>query len=85
MRTVFSAGNGEVEIYEFAVPKAWSGHILSKLIPDKECSPVGLTRAGRAILPSREISLQENDIVLVSATLDGIETLRHQLKTQPEE
>ncbi len=85
MRTVFSAGNGEVEIYEFAIPKAWSGRMLSELIPDKECFAVGLTRAGRAILPSRETSLQENDIVLVSANLSGIETLRQQLKNKPEE
>lgn len=28
MHTVFSAGNGEVEIYEFAIPKGWIGRKL---------------------------------------------------------
>ena len=32
-RTVFSAGNGEVELYEFAVPDGWDGKSLDKLIP----------------------------------------------------
>jgi trk system potassium uptake protein len=28
MRSVFSAGNGEVEIYEFTIPLAWDGKSL---------------------------------------------------------
>ncbi len=84
MRTVFSAGNGEVEVYEFTIPKGWSGHTLGEIITGSECSPVGLTRAGRAILPSCETSMLENDIVLVSATFDGIKTLRSLLDSEKE-
>ncbi|HNT23253.1 MAG TPA: TrkA family potassium uptake protein [Anaerolineales bacterium] len=84
MRTVFSAGNGEVEIYEFTIPKAWAGHTLGEIITGSECSPVGLTRAGRAILPSCETALDENDVVLVSATFDGIKALRSQLDSEKE-
>ncbi|MBN2147045.1 MAG: TrkA family potassium uptake protein [Anaerolineales bacterium] len=82
MRTIFSAGNGEVEIYEFSVPENWAGRPLGELVASHECSPVGLTRVGRAILPSCETILEENDVVLVSATFNGIETVRHSLRTQ---
>ena len=76
MHSVFSAGNGEVEIYEFTVPTAWIDKSLKELLPDEGCIPVGLTRAGNAILPDLDAPLVEGDIVLVSATLKGIDELR---------
>ena len=79
MRTVFSAGNGEVEIYEFTVPKAWDGHGLDELLPCEDCVVSALTRAGSAVLPDRNTTLQSGDVVLVSATFDAIETLRRTL------
>ncbi len=48
LRGVFSAGNGEVEIYEFPVPAAWDGHKLQELLPAGQCLAVAVTRAGRA-------------------------------------
>ena len=84
MRTVFSAGNGEVEVYEFTIPKRWSEHKLGEVVKSSECTPVGLTRAGRAILPTCDTSLLENDVVLVSATFDGIEALRKHLLGEKE-
>jgi trk system potassium uptake protein TrkA len=79
MRSVFSAGNGEVEIYEFTVPDAWVGKPIKDLLPDENCIPVGLTRAGTALLPDMNIELVDGDIVLVSATLKGIEELRNRV------
>jgi trk system potassium uptake protein TrkA len=79
--TVFSAGNGEVEIYEFTVQDEWDGHLLSDLIPEKECILVALTRAGRAIIPELATPLKEGDVVMVSATLEGSEALRLRLKS----
>ncbi len=84
MRTVFSAGNGEVEIYEFSIGRAWAGQELGELTISPECMPVSLTRAGKAILPTRDTVLEENDILLISATFDGIETVRHQLHQRQE-
>ena len=52
IRTVFSAGNAEVEIYELVVPEAWQGRSLQELLPESQCMAVALTRAGRASLPS---------------------------------
>ena len=84
MRTVFSAGNGEVEIYEFTIPGIWVGHSLDELISGISCIPVALTRAGRSFLPSPEIALQQEDILTLSATLEGIQSLRQRLMSLKE-
>jgi trk system potassium uptake protein TrkA len=79
VHTVYSAGNGEVEIYEFSVPERWTGHTLQELLPEGGCVPVSLTRAGRAFLPDGESCLESGDILLVSATLEGMGELRGRL------
>jgi trk system potassium uptake protein TrkA len=75
-RPVFSAGNGEVEIYEVPVPAEWSGRSLGELVTTESSIPVSLTRAGRAMLPSAEMIVEEGDIIHVSATLQGVDALR---------
>lgn len=84
VRTVFSAGNGEVEIYELVVPEAWHGRSLQELVPNGQCLAVALTRAGRAVLPADDSHLEAGDVVYLSATLEGIEALRKRL-ARPEE
>jgi trk system potassium uptake protein TrkA len=84
MRSVFSAGNGEVEIYEFTVPPVWNGLTLGEILPENNCSPAALTRAGQAIMPGKDTVLNVGDIVLVSATFDGIESLRQRFKAVQE-
>lgn len=84
MHTVFSAGNGEVEIYEFAITQAWAGRQLGDLVTPGNCVPVSLTRDGTAMLPKADLILKDNDVVLVSATFDGIESLRKRLNGQTE-
>jgi trk system potassium uptake protein TrkA len=84
IRTVFSAGNGEVEIYEFTIPAAWVGHSLEELMSGISGVPVALTRTGRSFLASPETTLQENDILSLSATLEGIQSLRRRLMSLKE-
>lgn len=84
-RTVFSAGNGEVEVYEFAVDEAWDGRKLSELAPSGECVPVAITRAGRAVLPEPDMVLEVDDVILVGATLEGSEALRLRLNHRNKE
>lgn len=79
LRTVFSAGNGEVEVYEFTVPGSWNGKHLTELLYNGHCQPVSVTRAGRAMLPSPSLPLQAGDVIHVSATQEGIESLRKRL------
>jgi trk system potassium uptake protein TrkA len=78
-RSVFSAGNGEVGVYELHVPEEWSGRTLGELLPSEGCLPVAVTRAGRAALPGAEARLVAGDVVHVSATLEGIEAMRRRL------
>ena len=81
MRAVYSAGNGEVEIYELTIPETWSGRAWSELcIGNKGTLPVALTRAGRAILPELTTRLQGGDLLNVSATFEGIQSLRARLE-----
>ena len=76
-KTVFSAGNGEVEIYELAIPDAWDGHLLKDLMICADCRPVALTHAGKAQLPEMDMLVNAGDVLTVAATFDGIETTRN--------
>ena len=75
-RAVFSAGNGEVEVYEVMVPEAWRGRRLGDVVAGGECVAVAFTHGGRSVLPSPDIVLQPGDVLHVSATLAGIEAVR---------
>ncbi|MFN8426075.1 MAG: TrkA family potassium uptake protein [Anaerolineales bacterium] len=75
-RAVYSAGNGEVEVYEVAIPESWNGKTLGSLFKSvKQCYPVALSRAGRASLPESESPLQTGDLLTVSSTFEGIGAL----------
>ncbi len=79
LETVFSAGNGEVEIYEFIIPEDWNSRNLTDLLPREGCLPVALTRAGRAVLPDAACVLHTGDVLNVSATFEGIDEFRRRL------
>ncbi|HVN54648.1 MAG TPA: TrkA family potassium uptake protein [Anaerolineaceae bacterium] len=81
VKVVFSAGNGEVDIYEFIIPESWSGRKLQDFIIPEETNVSILTRAGKAILPSPDMPLECGDIVVVSATQEGVEEIRRKLKS----
>jgi trk system potassium uptake protein TrkA len=76
-RSVLSAGNGEVEVFEIPVPDTWRGRSLEELLPaGGECLPVSITRAGKAMLPKPGLCFEVGDVVHVSATLAGMDELR---------
>lgn len=79
VRAVFSAGNGEVEVYEFDVLEKWDNQPLGDLISSKECTLVSLTRAGRAIIPTLDSVVNTGDVILFSATMDGVYSVRDHL------
>jgi trk system potassium uptake protein TrkA len=84
-KMVYSAGNGEVEVYELQVPEEWNGHSLGKLLnPLEQCYPVALSRAGRALLPEAEMKLQTGDLLNVSSTFEGIGALTDRLSKKAE-
>ncbi len=84
LRSVYSAGNGEVEVYEIIIPKEWNIQPLSKLIPQAGCRTIALTRAGRASIPDDNTILSEGDILDVSATFEGIDALRKRISGEME-
>lgn len=79
VRMVYSAGNGEVEVYELLVPAQWHEHRLSELLPESGCVPIALTRSGHAVIPGSEVQLQAGDLLQVGATLDGVLKIRQRL------
>ncbi|MEW5830218.1 MAG: NAD-binding protein [Chloroflexota bacterium] len=84
-RILFSAGNGEVEVYEILIPENWNDRTCSELVsPEPPCLPVALTRAGRAVLPKADTRLSAGDILNVSTNFEGITALRARLENGPE-
>lgn len=84
-RMVYSAGNGEVEVYEVQIPEEWNGRTLGELLePLKQCYPVALSRAGRSSLPDSGMKLQTGDMLAVSSTFEGIGDLTARLSKKVE-
>ncbi len=84
-KMVYSAGNGEVEVYEILIPEAWNGRTLGDLMnPLKQCYPVALSRAGRAFLPDSSTMLNTGDLLNVSSTFEGIGALTVRLSGKAE-
>ncbi len=84
-RMVYSAGNGEVEVYEVQIPEGWNGRTLSELLePLGQCYPVALSRAGRSSLPEPDMKLETGDMLDVSSTFEGIGALTARLSRNRE-
>lgn len=84
IRAVFSAGNGEVELYELTVPSTWHGKQVRELVTTSQCIPTSVTRSGNAYLAVPEFDLETGDIVHISATQEGIEALRETVRFSEE-
>ena len=84
-RAVFSAGNGEVEVYDLVIPQEWHGRLWGDMCQGLAgFLPVAISRAGRAFLPTLDTRLEGGDVVNVSATFDGIKALRARIDTKAE-
>lgn len=84
IRPLFSAGNGEVEIFEFTVPQSWDGRTIDDIMPKQGCLLTVLTRSGQALIPDPDMTLKSGDVLMVSATIDGISALRERMAEQQE-
>jgi trk system potassium uptake protein TrkA len=85
VQSVFSAGNGEIQLYEINIPNEWAGRSLCDLIPVKDTLVVSLVRAGRATLPEQTTVLQTHDILHISAASEAVAILRQRLHTNGKE
>jgi trk system potassium uptake protein len=76
---VFSAGNGEVQIFQIEVPQSWNDRRAVEMNTEGQRVVVAVTRSGRAFVPTHDSRLQTDDIVHVSATATGMVALYEQL------
>jgi trk system potassium uptake protein TrkA len=84
-RIVYSAGNGEVEVYEVQIPEEWTGRTLGELLqPLKNCYPVALSRAGKSSLPDTATVLQAGDMLNFSSTFEGMGSMMARLFNKAE-
>lgn len=84
-RVVYSAGNGEVEVYEVQIPEEWNGRTLGELLKQLEqCYPVALSRAGRSTLPDAGTELQTGDLLNFSSTFEGMRAMMARLSKKAE-
>ena len=84
-RMVYSADNGEVEVYEVQIPEEWHGRSVGELLqPLKECYPVALSRAGKSSLPTLETPLQSGDLFNFSSTFEGMRAMMARLSSRAE-
>ena len=84
-KMVYSAGNGEVEVYEVVIPEFWHDRPLGQLMKSlAQCYPVALTRAGRSSLPAADTKLQSGDVLNISSTFEGIGELTARLSGEAE-
>jgi len=79
LKSVHSAGNGEVQLYEVVITDQWAGRPLSALTANTGALPVSLTRGGRASIPTSDAALQVQDILHISATAEGAASLENRL------
>ena len=79
LQSLYTAGNGEVQIYEMPVPADWAGRKLAELVPSGAALAVALARAGRGLLPGSDMLLQADDVLQVSATAEGLRILRERV------
>jgi trk system potassium uptake protein TrkA len=80
LRAVYSAGNGEVELYEVTIPERWDGRPLARLVAGTACAVVSLTRAGRARVPAGDEVLAAGDRLHVGAARAGATSLLRRLE-----
>ncbi len=84
-RVVYSAGNGEVEVYEVRIPAEWSSSTLAELLhPLPECFAVAISRAGKSSLPDLQMELQDGDLLNFSSTFEGMRAMMARLSNKAE-
>jgi trk system potassium uptake protein TrkA len=84
LRSLHATGDGEVQVYEISVPKAWDGLKVGELIPPGEAALVALARGNHTSLPTPETILHAHDLLQVSATTAGADLLRQRLNANGE-
>jgi trk system potassium uptake protein TrkA len=81
-QTLGSSGDGEMEIVELVVPKAWDGKALVNIAPVGHFAVISVTHAGHSVLPKPNDRVAAGDIVQLSITRQAAKILRADMEKQ---
>jgi trk system potassium uptake protein len=84
IQSVAQSREGDVEILEIVVPKAWNGKALVNVGPQGQVSVVSITRGARSFLPKASERLAAGDILRLSATRAAVKILREEMESLKE-
>lgn len=73
---------GEVQYYEMKVPEQWAGRPLSEFLPEGKTIPAIILRNSRSILPTPATVVEAGDVLQLSATTDGANSLRQAIHAE---
>jgi trk system potassium uptake protein TrkA len=76
IQPVWSSRNGTVDLYEFVVPEHYQGRLLPAVLPEGQYRVLACTRAEQPIAAPYDTPLEVGDVVYLSPTSEGRETLR---------
>ena len=76
---------GEVQYYEMKVPEKWGGHSLAEFLPEGKAIPAIILRNGQSLMPSPSITVESGDVLQLSATTEGADSLRSLLHADQKE
>ena len=80
IQTITHSREGDIEIMELVVPKAWNGKALVNIGPQGQVAVVSITRAGRSFLPKASERVLTGDILQLSATRAAVKALREEME-----
>lgn len=84
IRSVYSVGNGDIELYEMVISDAWDKRQLKDLLDSIQVQAISVTHGGISSLPKTDTILHSGDLLYISATRAGIDAIRERMKTMSE-
>jgi trk system potassium uptake protein TrkA len=81
--TEWSCPSGEVVMVERALPGSWVGYRLDDVEVPAQTRIVGLSRAGKVVIPKPGTVGQEADVLYISVAAGSLDDLEDRLKAGP--
>jgi len=84
VRILFSINNTSLAVYEFVVPKGWQDRNLQDALPESQYHVLWCSRAG-LVIPLEDLqTLEQGDVIYLTANQEGIAKLRNRLSSNLE-
>ena len=79
LNTVFSLGNGDVDIVEIEVPPLMVGHKVNELAAPGEIQVTAIARGNKTVLPTMGTALQKGDLLYIAVVVASSDRLKRLL------